>query len=634
MGIGSWAADQARERARWAVMSEGQKKAYLQRQNRLAALHEGEQIKQQYRAPVEEQRRLDAEKRDAERRAEAERRDAERGLDAQKREHGETEKLALGRPRTTYTGGVGREPLTVTHHKSPLPVAFLPPTGVEPRVIPAARHLVVMQPELAHDARFMEAARESDALFREVNARYGLFLSRLNNTAWWQELTDSVGVTQGTVSKEPWSGNYASGIRKVTTVLVPTITGVRVAADGLRVRVAHRPGDSAKSWAAKLDPLKAGFRAAGGDSGGLRITEDAEGNVVLRFSDADPFADAANMEAVFDADRGRSLLGVTETGAEAWITWNGSSGLVVGGVPGSGKTASMLPVFAAMAGAAELHVFDGKSGFDLEPLKPIARTYNRSGDIDAPLATLRRVEELRTTRAEALHASAGVNNFWNMPLADRKRLGMVPVFVILDEIQTWTDVGGMDKEEKATAAEITKLIRELIQKGRSAGIVTVLPTQKPDSTTIPTKVRDNAALKICFRVSTPEQAMTVLGGQAAGAPDPCTIPMKAKGRCVMEAEGAGAVLVQAGYATPEAITEQLADAAPVPDQLTVARGLLRGSVTPTQQPAMARTAGRLSPAAVREEALRLGLIDPSDTYTAPAETPATAPPAAVDEDAW
>ena len=53
MGIGSWAADQAKERARWAVMSEGQRKAYLQRQARIAALHEGEQIKQQYRAPVE-----------------------------------------------------------------------------------------------------------------------------------------------------------------------------------------------------------------------------------------------------------------------------------------------------------------------------------------------------------------------------------------------------------------------------------------------------------------------------------------------------------------------------------------------------------------------------------------------------
>lgn len=636
MGIGSWAAEQARERARWAVMTEGQKKAHLQRQNRLAALHEGEQIRAQYRAPVEEQRRLDAEKRDAERRAEAERRDAERGLEAQKREHGETEKLALGRPRTEYTGGVGREPLTVTHHRCPMPVAFLPPDGIQPRVIPAARHMVTMQPELAHDSGFMAGARESDALFREVNAKYGLFLSRLNDGAWWQELTDSVGVTQAAVTEESWSGNYAAGVRKLTTVAVPVITGVRVAADGLRVRVAHRPGDSSKSWTAKLDPLKAGFRAAGGDSGGLRITEDAEGNIVLRFSDADPFADAANLESVFDAEKGRSLLGVTESGNEAWITWNGSSGLVVGGVPGSGKTASMLPVFAAMAGAAELHVFDGKSGFDLEPLKPIARTYNRSGDIDSPLETLRKIDELRTTRAEALHAAAGVNNFWNMPLADRTRLGITPVFVILDEVQTWTDTSGMDKEEKATSAEITRLIRELIQKGRSAGLVTVATTQKPDATTIPTKVRDNAALKICFRVSTPEQAMTVLGGQAAGAPDPCTIPMKAKGRCVMEAEGQGTVLVQAGYATPEAIAAQLADAEPVPDQLAVARGLLRGSVTPTQQPAMTRTTGRLSPDEVREEALRLGLIDADDSYTAPPEPTPVPPPATTetDEDSW
>src|SRR5699024_11102110 len=114
-----------------------------------------------------------------------------------------------------------------------------------------------------------------------------------------------------------------------------------------------------------------------------------------------------------------------------------------GGVPGSGKTASMLPVFAAMADKAAFYVFDGKGAFDLEPLKHIAAVYDRSGDLDAPLETLRMLEELRVMRGEALYQKLGEPNFWNVPKDVREKHGLAPCFVILDEVQTWLNSSGL-----------------------------------------------------------------------------------------------------------------------------------------------------------------------------------------------
>ncbi|SKD71450.1 hypothetical protein [Mycobacteroides abscessus] len=173
-----------------------------------------------------------------------------------------------------------------------------------------------------------------------------------------------------------------------------------------------------------------------------------------------------------------------------------------------------------------------------------------------------------------MYSTLNASNFWNLTQSQREQLGVKPVFLVLDECQTWLDISGMDKEEKGVADEVRKLVRTLIQKGRSSGIVTVLTTQKPDATSIPTVIRDNSALKICFRVSTPEQAITVLGRQAPGAPDPTEIRMSTKGRGVMETEGHGIVLFQAGYRDPTELELMLSQHQPVPDQSRVAARLL------------------------------------------------------------
>lgn len=500
------------------------------------------------------------------------------------------EKRVLSTPLARYSGaGYQRPPTWVWHANAAMPATLAQRVGIEARnggpllvLRPgggvaesdlAPRVIAAELPELSGDADFIAWSDQVLAVLPELAQRYSI-LERLRDDDWLAGLLESAGITVSSTSVESVTGTYGVVERKVTTTVVPSLTDVRITRTGLRMTFGHQPGRSARDWNSRLDALRAGLRAAGLDADNMRISDGDGGSVVLHLNDVDPFAGTVPESGQFDAERGRSLLGITEGGEECWLTWSGNSGLVVGGVPGSGKTASLLPVFAGMADQCELHVFDGKSGFDLHPLRHVSTTYDRTGDIAAPLETLRKLEQLKTQRAEALYEVLGANNFWNLTQAQRDELGMKHVFCILDEVQTWTDTSGMDKDEKAIATEITRLIRTLVQQARSTGIVIVLTTQKPDVTTIPSKIRDNAALKVCFRVSTPEQAITVLGRQAPGAPDPTEIRMSTKGRGVMETEGQGIVLFQAGYKEPATLDDELSQHKPVEDQSVVAARLL------------------------------------------------------------
>ncbi|MBE5505802.1 FtsK/SpoIIIE family protein [Mycobacteroides abscessus subsp. massiliense] len=534
------------------------------------------------------------------------RQDAEKAVAEIQRQAASEEKRILSTPLTRYRGaGHGRPPLWVWHVKSSMPSALAARVGItgsdggpllvlrehggvaESDLAPSV--LRAELPELAHDAAFIGWSDQVAALLPEVAARYSV-LEKVRDDDWLVALLESAGITSSSTTVESVTGTYGVVERKVTTTTVPSLSDVRVTRTGLRLTFAHQPGRSARDWNARIDSLRAGLKAAGLDAGNLRIADGEGGSVVLHTNDVDPFSGEVPESGQFDAERGRSLLGITESGEECWITWSGSSGLVVGGVPGSGKTASLLPVFSGMTGQCELHVFDGKSGFDLHPLRHISSTYDRSGDISAPLETLRKLDALRTARAEAMYSTLNASNFWNLTQSQREQLGVKPVFLVLDECQTWLDISGMDKEEKGVADEVRKLVRTLIQKGRSSGIVTVLTTQKPDATSIPTVIRDNSALKICFRVSTPEQAITVLGRQAPGAPDPTEIRMSTKGRGVMETEGHGIVLFQAGYRDPTELDAELSQHKPVEDQSRVADRLLGKTRKVVSRPTVAEQA--------------------------------------------
>lgn len=71
-------------------------------------------------------------------------------------------------------------------------------------------------------------------------------------------------------------------------------------------------------------------------------------------------------------------VGLLEDGSPAELTLRNQSGVVVGGVPGSGKTAGMTVIALAMLRAgANLHIIDGKGGDDWGWCAPAATNFAR-----------------------------------------------------------------------------------------------------------------------------------------------------------------------------------------------------------------------------------------------------------------
>lgn len=546
-----------------------------------------EEIRSMHAAARDERREEKATEREQRRSMERALAERNRQIESKRKEYALAEKDAHKDTIIQRTGGSRDvKVLLVHHHQSPdMPVLVLPPhqPDVE-RALSYPQAKVDAQPRLANDPKFLEAAKLPHKLSKEVLAEYGGILAKLRDERWWFELCDSANLTIAKDGKpRPWKGNYAEGTQPVRIINAPSISGLRVAADGLRIRISPRIGDTAKAWRAKTDLIRAAFKSAGTDASNLTVTEDKVGGIVLRFNDRDPLEGVIPTTGTWDDDKLRSLLGIDADGREVWITWKNASGMVVGGLAGSGKTASMLPVFAGLEGNAELYIFDGKAQRDLHPLRHICRVYDNSGDYDAPLETLQALETLRVLRGDALYERLGAPNFWNLSSAKRAELGMKPIFVILDEAQVWFKPSS-NKEKAASQLAIREAAENLIRMGRSAGIVVIITTQRPSAESIPPDVRDNAQLKISFKVTNAIMATMILGVAPEGQLDPSTIPTRAKGRFVMDTEGAGMVLGQAGFIEPDDLEEMLKESVPVPDQWTVAErfagGLRKGMERP------------------------------------------------------
>lgn len=553
----------------------------------------------------------------------------------------EQEKAHYGQPQVDFFGGnnASKDTIWIKHFASDLPLAGLPHPDDREYASSKVWFGPGLQRErngnLASDAAWMEKARATKAIWDDgVKERYTPILSKLRDEKFWRDLTSDVHRVEKPVDVA-YQATYSIVTYKLTRVHVPTIKSVRVASDGLRI-VVRRDGGAARDWTAKLDYIRAGFKSAGMDARNLRVSETLDGDIELIFDDRDPLDNVTGGTGAWDDDKMRSLLGIDSHGREVWINWANTSGMVVGGLAGSGKTASMLPAFRHFEGNAELYVFDGKAQRDLHPLRHICRVYDNSGNIAAPLKTLEMLEQLRVLRGDALYSKLNAPNFWNLSAAQRHQIGMKPIFVILDECQVWLKLS-KDKNKSTIQAKILEAVENLIRMGRSAGIVVIITTQRPSAESIPTDVRDNSQLRICFKVADDTMAKMVLGISPQGTLDPAAIQTGKKGRFVMDTEGVGMVLGQAGYIEPDELESLLESSSPVPDQWAVAEkfaGGLRAGMrrpdaedpvpTPAPAPAEDPAPRRLTPEEVRAEAIRLGYLKPDDE-------PAPARPDVVNE---
>lgn len=266
----------------------------------------------------------------------------------------------------------------------------------------------------------------------------------------------------------------------------------------------------------------------------------ASGGVEITFYTNDPLDESRTITqpAHLDPEDMQVVCATNSSGEDQSITFGDSSGMVVGGVPGSGKTAGMtsflLPL--ALSPHVDLHIIDGKGGSDWQAYGPRAKTYIRGDEDLAPIRDfLKEFHGGMVDRLDNQQAQLGRSNFWSVKAEERTAAGYRFKLLVIDECQGIFETSGRyEKADKQMLGEILRYCSAIVKRGRSAGYFVIFATQKPTAEALPTAVRDNCGLRVAFRLTTSEAERAVLGS----LPDDSTvhattIPSKRKGGAVL-----------------------------------------------------------------------------------------------------
>ncbi len=207
-------------------------------------------------------------------------------------------------------------------------------------------------------------------------------------------------------------------------------------------------------------------------------------------------------------------VGVDDNGQPVTVTLF-EHNLLVGGEPGSGKSVAVSQLVAATAldPDARLYLLDGKL-VELAMWRPVADGF-AGVDITEATTLLRDLQAVMDRRYGQL-LEAGLRK---LPA------GSPLVVVVVDELAhylTWPD-----KKPRDAFADT---LRDLVSRGRAAGVVVIAATQKPSSDVIPTSLRDLFGYRWALRATTPAASDTILGtGWATGGYTSSQIPPQLRG---------------------------------------------------------------------------------------------------------
>lgn len=198
--------------------------------------------------------------------------------------------------------------------------------------------------------------------------------------------------------------------------------------------------------------------------------------------------------------------------------------LLVGAIPRQGKT------FATRLAAAglvldpytRLYVFDGKGGKDWEAAEQIAYRYVCGDETEHAEAVRDHLVELvaevqsRYARMATLDDEVCPESKITPAISRDAELAMPITGVIIDEVQVYLEnttreqVGG---KKTTLGAYVADLLTYLVRKGPAAGVVVILATQRPDSNTIPSRLRAVLGSRFALRVMDWRDSNIVLGEQ-------------------------------------------------------------------------------------------------------------------------
>ena len=234
-------------------------------------------------------------------------------------------------------------------------------------------------------------------------------------------------------------------------------------------------------------------------------------------------------------------LGIDERGAPVQVGL-GERNLLAAGEPGAGKSVglNLIVAHAALSLDCRLLLVDGKR-VELGLWRSCADAFIGPSITEA-VDLLKHLQHAMDSRYDQL-----------LDTGRRKitpECGHPVVVVVFDELAYFSATVGETKQQK----EFITLLRDLVARGRAAGIIVVAATQRPSADIIPTSLRDLFGYRWAFRCTTDASSDVILGhGWANQGYSAAEIDPTARGVAWLIAEGGMPRRMKAAYLSDDQV---------------------------------------------------------------------------------
>jgi len=235
-----------------------------------------------------------------------------------------------------------------------------------------------------------------------------------------------------------------------------------------------------------------------------------------------------------------------KTGKLITVDFNINSNLLVGGMPGTGKTKFIqLVIFQCLKHGCKVYIGDFKGGVDF------MRFNNKCEVITEHRKLLELLLQFKKEikRRQKLFIDAGAENLKEYNQITRKNLKREYLFIDeLGEAIEIIEVEGMkDSDIKKLRNDVENNLKSIARLGRAFGLNLICGTQRPDVGILEGQTRDQFGYRICFKAIHTTSNIVLSSKIASELPD-------IKGRAVIM-QGVKYIEIQVFFWDKETLTE-------------------------------------------------------------------------------